>query len=242
MYPDQVLAALAEVYATCATYQDAGAVVTRFIKPGHDSYGTTKPFATAFVRPDRFRFEHRHRHLDNGPWDRYLVWADGADVRTWWGTTPGVEWPESLDLALAGATGVSGGAAQTVPGLLLPDRDAGRRLTELAELRLLGDESLGGVACYRLAGRFPTDPPDPEEEAREREEFIRLTGRPPQRAEHSPLTLWVDRGTFLLRRIDESVRFETFRTETVTTYEPQVGVRIPEEDLRFDPPTVGTST
>jgi hypothetical protein len=63
-----------------------------------------------------------------------------------------------------------------------------------------------------------------------------LTGRYPERAEHSPVTVWIDRGTLLVRRIEAEVRFETFGTECVTEYEPQVGVAIADDELRFDSP------
>lgn len=236
MNPDQLLAALAEVYATCATYKDSGEVVTRFRHSNGRPRTDAKPFATAFVRPDRFRFEYRHRYNERDDWDRCIVWAAGSDVRVWWDVRPGVERPESLVMALAGATGVSGGSAHTVPSLLMPDARLGSRVTQLADLTAMPDETLDGVACYRLVGRVVLPPLEPGEAERRDEEVRQLTGRRMPRAEHGPRTLWVDRGTLLIRRIDEAVNFETFSTETVTTYAPKVGVAISEDDLRFDPP------
>jgi hypothetical protein len=235
MSPEQILAALAEVYATCTSYRDTGVVNTRFINPAGGGHTTTRPFETAFVRPDRFRFEYRSRHFEEDNWDRHIVWADDGDVRTWWDVTPGVKVPESLGLALAGATGVSGGSAHTVPALLLPNLVGGRRPTDSVEVVSLGDAPLGGVACYRLSVRFAPSPDDPDLEER----VLRVTGRPMERAVESPETVWVDRGTFLIRRIEEATQFETFRTEEVTEYEPAVGVTVREEELRFDPPAAG---
>src|SRR5262249_47398083 len=123
MNPEQILAALAEVYAECRSYRDAGRVVTRFLPAGdRRPHSSVRQFATAFVRPGRFRFEYRQRYREEDAWDRYIVWAHGAEVRTWWDVRPGVEEAKSLGMALAGATGVSGGSAHTVPALLLPDR------------------------------------------------------------------------------------------------------------------------
>jgi hypothetical protein len=231
MNPDQILAALAEVYATCGSYRDSGRVVTRFLDLGGRLTDTSvKPFRTAFVRPDRFRFEYRDEDAGGG---RCIVWSDGEATRTWWYVTPGVEEHESLGLAVAGATGVSGESAHTVPALLLPDRVRGRRLTDLGEVVSLGDERLDEVTCYRLQGRFAADP---AAEERHRQEVLRLTGQQPERCVDGPVTLWIDRGTFLVRRIEDHAQFETFRIEKVTTYEPATGITISEEELRFDPP------
>jgi hypothetical protein len=232
MSPEQILSAQAEVYATCASYRDAGVVTTRFINTDGGGHTTTRPFETAFVRPDRFRFEYRSRHFEEDDWDRCIVWAGGGDVRTWWDVTRGVESPESLGLALSGATGVSGGSAHTVPALLLPDLIRGRSLTQMVDVVSLGDDSLGDVTCYRLSGRFVRPPSDPALMEQVLGDFARQL----ERVEHSPVTVWVDRGTFLIRRIEEATRFETFRTEEVTEYEPAVGVAVREEELRFDPP------
>ncbi len=146
--------------------------------------------------------------------------------------TPGVESPGSLGRALAGATGVSGGSAHTVPALLMPDLVGPCRLPHMVEVVSVGDAALGDVTCYRLSGQFAPSPDDPDLDER----VLRTTGRRMERAEEGPVTVWVDRGTFLVRRVEEATRFETFRTEEVTEYEPEVGVAVGEEELRFDPP------
>ncbi|HLX68487.1 MAG TPA: hypothetical protein VKV04_02565 [Verrucomicrobiae bacterium] len=237
MYPQQILEAVSQVYAACATYLDSGQVTTRFIYPDDCSPRiSVRPFTTAFHRPDRFRFEFRSRFKAKDPWQRYIVWADGELVRTWWDIKRGVQEPASVALALAGATGVSGGSAHTIPDLLMPDRVGGRRLTELAELMSLGDETLGGGDCCRLSGRFPPIPIDPAEEEKRIQETIALVGRRPERAEHSPLRLWIDRSTLLIRRIEETKQFETFRSEETTDYEPAVGVSLSDAELQFGAP------
>ncbi|MCX6930594.1 MAG: hypothetical protein NT154_46420 [Verrucomicrobia bacterium] len=44
---------MATTYPTCKSYRDSGAV-TNVFSPQHTD---VKPFRTAFVRPDQFRFE-----------------------------------------------------------------------------------------------------------------------------------------------------------------------------------------
>lgn len=50
------------------------------------------------------------------------------------------------------------------------------------------------------------------------------------------MTLWVDKATFLVRRIDAQHKFTGFRTEETTTYDPVVNAQITDELLEFDPP------
>src|SRR5512137_1163163 len=76
----QILDKAATTYATCKSYRDSGVVTNDF---GPRSAGDrfprhvdVKPFRTAFVRPDQFRFEY-----DNpGSEKPYIVWAKGSDV------------------------------------------------------------------------------------------------------------------------------------------------------------------
>ena len=86
------------------------------------------------------------------------------------------------------------------------------------------------------SGKFPPIRLDPAEEEGHREEVFRRTAWHPERTENSPTTVWIDRGTLLVRRIEEETRFETFSTEQVTEYAPEAGVAVGEDELRFDPP------
>jgi hypothetical protein len=233
MSPTQILDAMAEAYASCVYYRDTGSVVNRFVfQDSEKNKGSTTTFKTAFVRPDRFRFEFTAEAMGGG---RYVVWSRGQRAWTWFDGDPGVEEHESLGLALAGATGISGGSAHTVPALLSPEQVSGRGLADgAAEVASLADEMRGGVTCYRLAIRWKEDP---AKQKKFRESYHKEYGEPPlERWVRGPRVVWIDRGSFLLRRIEECTQYETFRTETVTTYDPAFGVPIGEDELNFDPP------
>jgi outer membrane lipoprotein-sorting protein len=209
-----VLDRMAKAYASCKSYRDSGVVKTVFFG-ATGNFTAEKPFATAFVRPDRFRFEYKEKQglgLEN----RYIVWRRGKEVQTWWDIKPGVEKLDSLELALSGATGVSGGSARTVPALLLPKEVHGQRLTEITEVKRVEDAKLDKFDCFRLEGKFIL-----QLEAK----FI-----------NSPTTIWIDKKTFLVRRIDAQMKFDDFRTEETTSYEPAVDEEIPDKMLAFDPP------
>jgi hypothetical protein len=70
-------------------------------------------------------------------------------------------------------------------------------------------------------------------------EFARVTGQPNGDSEDAPTVLWVEKGTLLLRRIEEECRHGTHRWETVTTYDLEVNIPIPDDHLEFDPPGSG---
>ena len=121
---------------------------------------TERPFATAFVRPDQFRFEFNDRDSvvkdpQGDRLSRYIIWSDGKEVQTWWDVKPGIEKPESLSLALGAAFGVSGGTSSTIAGLLMPEQMSGGKL-QLINFPMgftLGEEGqLGAHACYRIIG------------------------------------------------------------------------------------------
>ena len=169
---------MATTYATCKSYRDSGVVTNDF---GPHSAGDrfprhvdVKPFRTAFVRPDQFRFEYD----DGTPEKPYIVWAKGGEVRTWWYIKPGVEKLPSLDLGIAGATGVSSGSAHTIPSLLLPDQITGAKLSAMTDLTRLPDETLDGTPCFKLEGKYGFG--------------------------NQPRTVWFEKATFLVRRIAEA--------------------------------------
>jgi len=202
----QILERMAKAYTDCKSYQDSGVEKTVFVKEnGSDTYEVS--FTTAFVRPARFRSEYKKQVVAHE--FRHIVWSNGKDVRTWWNTQLGLPKPESLDLALAGATGVFGDPVQTIPALLLPDVVGGRSLISITESRRADDGKLEETECFRVEGRFAD----------------------------SPITLWIDKKSYLVRRIDQQRQFGSFRTENTTAYKPKIDEKIDDKLLEFDPPT-----
>jgi outer membrane lipoprotein-sorting protein len=181
-------------------------VVKTVIVQADGKWTVEKPFSTVFVRPDRFRFEYTESQGGRDLHD--IVWRKGKEVQTWWDVKPGIEKAESLGLALAGATGVSSGSAHTVPALLLSDEVGGRRLTDMTEAKRIEDATLQKVDCFRIEGKFG----------------------------ESPMTLWLDKKTFLVLRIDSQQKIKDFRIEETTTYEPVIDAEIADKMLEFNAP------
>lgn len=201
-----ILERVAKTYAECYTYRDSGTVRTVFIS-GNDKRTVEKPFHTAFVRPSSFRFEYRER---KGAYEDYvyIVYRNEHETKTWWDVSGKEEVPESLNMALAGATGVSGGSAHTIPALLLPNEVTGRRLTDITTARRVENGECMGASCYRLEGKYAGD----------------------------TTMVWVDIQTFLIRRIDARSDFDDFYTEQTTTYDPVIDSELDSDILEFKAP------
>src|SRR5262245_59269314 len=84
----ELLDRMALSYANCQTYRDTGVVKTIFFQ-ANGKRTINKPFSTAFIRPNRFRFEYRERRGDEDE-NRYLIWSNGLQVQTWWDAKPGI--------------------------------------------------------------------------------------------------------------------------------------------------------
>lgn len=150
----ETLSRMAQAYADCDSYRDIGEVQTVF----YTANGTNlevKPFRTAFVRPDQFRFEFRVQGQSRS---RYVVWQRGAEIRTKWDLRNLEESESSLGMALAGATGVSSGSAHTIPALLMPDEVGGRLLTDVRSMEYVGERETDGVSCHCVAGTYANHP------------------------------------------------------------------------------------
>ena len=81
-------------------------------------------------------------------------------------------------------------------------------MAALPEAKRAEDAKLDKVNCFRIEGKWGD----------------------------SPMTLWIDQKTFLVRRIDTKRKFDEFSTEDTTTYDPIIDEEIPDKALEFDPP------
>jgi len=235
MTPEEVLANVRNAYASCHTYQDRGDVVNVDTRANGRRRTRSRPFRTWFTRPDYFRFEFADR--DIGPeeeWDRYVVWRAGAQTRTWW-SVKGEDAPESLSMALAGATGISGSSAIRVPRLLIPEL-GGKEFP----VRLAADETIGGRLCkVLLAG--PTRGEETWAIDAETWMLLRVTTRTVfDQAMHEELARAQESVRHLLEAqgLNPPILTHTddWVSDSTTTYEPTFDADIPAETFHFRPP------
>jgi len=145
--PETILKQAAARYTKYSSYQDVGVVITSRSK---DRGIEEKPFKLYFSRPNRFRFEWLDYYLPNERTN--VVWCDGQNTYTYFGPDR-FEKKASIELGVAAATGISSGAAATIPTLLMPEI-ADSLLHDLTNLELLGVETFEGELCYRIKGAY----------------------------------------------------------------------------------------
>jgi outer membrane lipoprotein-sorting protein len=192
----QILDKMVSVYASCSSYSDKGEAKAVF----QNGLVRARPFSTAFIRPSKIRFEFE----DSG--EDYVVWQDGASVKSWWSVKPQVRLFETLDMALAGAAGVSGGSAIVVPSMLLGDLHDSHRIQNLTKLAIVGEEKIGGRTAYKIEGSDFRD---------------------------HKMTLWIDKEQFLLLKTFEVRALPDGNAETTLTYKPEINPTIPADKLAF---------
>jgi hypothetical protein len=224
---EQIVELSTKVYARCNSYRDSGIAGTTYVSDDRQ-WTAEKPFTTAFVRPDRIRFEYKDMSAGEPP-PSYIIWAEGADVRTWRDVEPGVNRPGTLGGAITDAAGVSQGASHRIPSMLLPDASAQKSAIELSYARRIDNAEVDGFECFRIRGQSIRTP------------RTLGSGENSVVLRENSSTIWIDKQSYLVRRVDESNVYDSFRTDTVTTYSPEINVEIPSEQLAFGAPEIPDS-
>ena len=242
----EILNRTRSVYASCSSYSDEGEIVSVCIQGARQFEHRTviKPFVTRFVRPDQFWFEYWDKGL--GPqqeWPRYVVWTEGEQYRTWWTLEPD-ESPtfESIEEAISGPTGISGGSAHAVPSLLIAVDSLDRIIR--GDCQLQGRESLDAAECWVLGSVA---------ESETRRVWIDVDTGALRKAEHfhviDPRSLAQDverriatlppeeqaklKELGVVEKIDQSAR--PTQWESTTVWRPQFDEDIPTQAFAFDP-------
>jgi hypothetical protein len=218
----QIVELANSAYANCRSYRDSGVVVTTFVSEQRQWTAET-PFTTAFARPDWLRLEFQNKSLGDPP-PTTIIWSRGGDVRTWRDVEPGVEKLPDLAQALTAATGVSQGVSHRVPSLLIPGEASGRPPLDLHYAVRIADAEDSGLGCFRIRGQSIRTPTT----LGEGEQAVVL--------QENSMTIWIDKHAHLVRKVEESNVYETFSTERVTTYNPEIDVEIPSDLLEFGAP------
>ncbi|WP_461128767.1 hypothetical protein [Spirosoma aerophilum] len=211
---NQIFERMLRVYAEGKTYQDQGRLQTGFYKEDrvYPERIQIKLFETAYNRATgqfKFGYENQNESFFDLP-DKRVIWRQGGNVHQWWTMNESISQQETLTDALGSATGVSGTSSRKIPGLLLSEPiGAGWGIDSLKNVKLMGTDTQGDRSCYRLSGVY---------------------------LKKNVATLWIDRHTFLLIRVDEEhvSGKETFKTSI--SYQPVINRPIAEEALTFKPP------
>jgi outer membrane lipoprotein-sorting protein len=79
-----------------------------------------------------------------------VVWSAGDGDYLWMGKNFTPRKSESMEMALAGATGISGGAAASIPGTFFKMNWGGQLGLAVKDARRKADEKIDGIDCYVL--------------------------------------------------------------------------------------------
>lgn len=227
---EQVLYRMRKAYADCRSYRDEGEVATTFFEPRKRT--NRLRFSTRFLRNEGFLFEFRSRRGEDD-WDQYAVWLDRGRVRSWWTLGLADPDPASLLSALAAATGVSRGAAHTVPVMLTPElaEDAGRYPGSTS---LIDDPAAAALGCVVVArtNRLGIT----EHWWIDAASFTLRRIVAPRRAMTMPSTDSMSPEQLeLARKVEEQLARKPVDVESVTTYDAALNVAVGKEELLFSP-------
>ena len=109
-------------------------------------------FSIILGRPDLYRIEWAQQMMGMVA-NHGVVWNEGESPRMYMGTTNAWFPFDSDDLALAAATGVSGGAAHTIPGEFFGMHETAIGLGALTGLAYAGEEEVDGTPCHKVTAR-----------------------------------------------------------------------------------------
>lgn len=157
LYPNAhaYLQAVYERYRTLEVYGDSGTS-----KSLDRKYPRVCNFETQYQRPGLFRFAFECPHPSPGR--RYLfskcvIGHDGTApyfFSQYYSGPADIEQSESLEMAVAGATGISMGTAHTIGALLFADV-GGFSLLHMKRIRFRRYRMIQGVPCVCVSGLHP---------------------------------------------------------------------------------------
>ncbi|MGI9200998.1 MAG: hypothetical protein ACR2QL_08075 [Woeseiaceae bacterium] len=202
-----ILERTAHVYRTSNSYVDKGIVRTVYTMQSDERIGKTR-FKTAYVAPVDFRFEsimNDFGSIEVG----FIVGHNQNGVETWFSANPAFKNDiSSIQEALDAAAGISRDSSGMIPGLLFPGTKLGGDIVRLTSAVRLEDAQIDSFDCFQVQGfRWPN------------------TGQ--------PATVWIDKESFLIRRVYEEQELEDVATKTTWFYEPAINIPVDNDALRF---------
>ena len=205
-----ILRRTARIYRASKSYVDTGTVQTVYSIKSGERTGETR-FKTAYVAPFDFRFESTMNdfvYFDVG----FIAWRDRDGVDVWLSSSPDIiEYVNSIQDALDAGAGISRDSSGMIPGLIFPGTKLGGDIVRLTDAIRIEDAPIDGFDCFQVQGfRWPN------------------TGE--------STTVWIDKATFLIRKVYEEGKIPGGTTRTTWFYKPAINVPVDAASLRFNKP------
>ena len=206
-----ILQKTARAYRASKSYSDTGTVRTVYLSSSRQWTEEIR-FKTAYVAPFDFRFESNSRSVA-GTEVAFIAWRDENEVKAWYNLDPDIDDDiTSLQGALDAGAGISRDASGMIPGLLIPGTKLGGDIVRLTDAVRLDDAQVDGLDCFQVQGyRWPN------------------TGQ--------PTTVWIDKDSFLIRRVYEEQEIQGVRSKTTWFYEPAINTPVTAEAVQFSKPS-----
>ncbi len=139
-----ILKRAAAKYAALTSYSDEGTTVATLGTLTASSY----TFTINLARTNLYQIVWRK--ADEFYIPKGVVWSAGDGNFLWMGKNFKPQKQPSMELALAGATGISGGAAASIPGTFFKMKWGNQLGAASADTKSKPDEKIGDVDCYVL--------------------------------------------------------------------------------------------
>jgi hypothetical protein len=200
--PGEILKRAQEKYASLTSYSDEGKSVATL-----NGTAITHTFTIRLARPNLYRIEWE-QNSDSSfsimKTKSQAVWSAGDGDFLEMGT--GVQKLTSQDIALASATGISGGAAATIPGTFFKMNWGNQLGGPATDEKRQADEKVGDVDCYVFASE--------------------LKGR--------TRTLWIGKQDLLIQQVRTVTSAEAMQAalDEAAKSHPEINVPLPKSGLQ----------
>ena len=138
--PGEIFKKAQETYASLTSYSDGGKTVAAL-----NGMTFTTTFTIRLARPNLYRIEWE-QPVNSSYTSKGVVWSAGKGDFLDMGS--GAKKLASQETALSSATGISGGAAATIPGTFFKMNWGNQLGGSTLSKKRQGDEKVGGVDCY----------------------------------------------------------------------------------------------
>jgi len=151
--PNKILKKVTATYKTMKTYKAEG-TITSDIDTGGMKIKAETSFSILLKKPNLYLISWTQKNMPMpGMVQSGAVWSDGTQPYLYMGIMNAYSKMNSDEIALGSATGISGGAAWTIPSLFLSVfKDQPAPFSRLKDPKIEMTENVGGEDCYVLSG------------------------------------------------------------------------------------------
>jgi hypothetical protein len=153
MTPSQIFAKVEAAYTSMDSYKAQGSIRTD-IETSDIKMKVETSFSMILEKPNRYLISWTQKNMTgSGRSQSGAVWSDGTQAYLYIGAMKAYSKMNSDELALASATGISGGAAFTIPSLFLSAfKEQPALFSRLESPKLERMEEIGKEACFVISG------------------------------------------------------------------------------------------